>query len=113
VTGCERSHGRRDGERLTNDSIREVASKLLFEKCRRGFEPAQVAGLHEHDRSLNADAGMRDPLPTKKAESCANSNIIVKIMNLRTGRYTATVREESSRATSCCQSTVNTGYVLD
>ena len=39
-----------------------MASKLLLEKYRRGFEPAQMAGLHEHDRSLNADAGPRDSL---------------------------------------------------
>ena len=40
------ANDRRDGKRLTNDAIREVASELLFEKCRRGFDPAQMAGLH-------------------------------------------------------------------
>src|SRR6185312_3295596 len=54
--------GADDGEPLTNDAIREVASKLLLEKCRGGFEPAQMGGLHKHDRRLNADAGPRDTL---------------------------------------------------
>src|SRR5882724_7787926 len=39
-----------------------MVSKLLLEKGRRGFESAQMAALHEHDRTLNADAGPRDSL---------------------------------------------------
>jgi hypothetical protein len=34
---------------LMNLALGEMVSKLLLEKCRRGFEPAQMAGLHEHD----------------------------------------------------------------
>src|SRR4029077_9726842 len=52
----------RNRTRSTNLALGEVVSKLLVEKCRRGLEPAQMAGLHEHDRSLNADPGSRDSL---------------------------------------------------
>jgi len=43
--GCEA----RNRERSMNLALGEMVSKLLLEKCRRGFEPAQMAGLHEHD----------------------------------------------------------------
>jgi hypothetical protein len=33
----------------TNIALGEMVSQLFLEKCRRGFEPAQMAGLHEHD----------------------------------------------------------------
>ena len=48
--------------RSTPLALGEMVSKLLLEKCRRRFEPTQMTGLHEHDRSLNADAGPRDSL---------------------------------------------------
>src|SRR5258706_15155247 len=48
--------------RSTTLALGAMVSKLFVEKCRRGFEPAQMAGLHEHDRTLNADAGPPDSL---------------------------------------------------
>src|SRR3954468_23857344 len=43
-------------------ALGEMVSKLFLEKCRRRFEPTQMAAVHEHDRSLDADAGPRDAL---------------------------------------------------
>src|SRR5512142_3486385 len=52
----------RSSSRSTTLALGEMVSQLFLEKCRRGFEPAQMAGLHEHDGSLDADAGPRDSL---------------------------------------------------
>src|SRR6476646_1448129 len=47
---------------MLHRALGEMVSKLFLEKCGRGFEPAQMPGFHEHDRSLNADAGPGDSL---------------------------------------------------
>lgn len=39
----------RSPSRSTNRALGEMGSQLFLEKCRRGFEPAQMIGLHEHD----------------------------------------------------------------
>jgi len=35
--------------RSTTLALGEMVSKFFLEKCRRGFEPAQMAAVHEHD----------------------------------------------------------------
>src|SRR4051812_30698643 len=48
--------------RSTLRALGEMVSKLFLEKSRRRFEPTQMAAVHEHDRSLDADAGPRESL---------------------------------------------------